>query len=186
MAIQDKVLSKTLEIKNGKLLRTVEDISAIEKLIEILNKKSYIGSTIINTQINSREDNLVEHEILKYIIHSGEYTESMAYDVNMQSLKMALDLVDEGVFSYDLLPHNFTFHNGNWFLYDFDSFQLTPNKVITEIRGFFKIIFSNYEILRLISRKELEHYYLTRYRIEDILKIVKLLEIFCRRTIEEK
>ena len=186
MTVQDKVLSKTLEIKNGKLLRTVEDISAIEKLIKILNKKSYIGSTIINTQINSREDNLVEHEILKYIIHSGEYTESMAYDVNMQSLKMALDLVDEGVFSYDLLPHNFTFHNGNWFLYDFDSFQLTPNKVITEIRGFFKIIFSNYEILRLISRKELEHYYLTRYRIEDILKIIpfhRWLYLFTHQTI---
>ncbi|MBE7705321.1 MAG: hypothetical protein E7Z90_05875 [Cyanobacteria bacterium SIG29] len=186
MTVQDKVLSKTLEIKNGKLLRKVEDIFAIEKLIKILKEKGYIGSTVIDTQIFSQEENLVEHEILKYIIHSGEYTESMAYDVNLQSLKMALDLVDEGVFAYDLLPHNFTFHNGKWFLYDFDSFQLKPEKVITEIRGFFKIIFSNYEILRLISRKELGHYYLTRYRIEDIIHLIPLhrwLYLFLNQTI---
>ena len=186
MTVQDKVLSKTLEIKNGKLLRKVEDIYSIEKLINILKEKGYIGSTIIDTQIYSQEENLVEHEILKYIIHSGEYTESMAYDVNLQSLKMALDLVDEGVFAYDLLPHNFTFHNGNWFLYDFDSFQLKPEKTITEIRGFFKIIFSNYEILRLVSRKELKHYYLTRYRIEDIYHLIpfhRWLYLFFNQTI---
>ena len=168
----DKVLSKTLRIVDGKLLRNVEDISAIKKLIEVLKKKGYIGRTVIDTKIYSEEDRLVEHEILKYIIHSGEYTESMAFDVNMCSLNMALDLINEGVFAYDLLPHNFTFHNGEWFLYDFDSFQLRPEKTITQIRGFFKIIFSNYEILKLISRKELKHYYLTRYRIEDIVKLI--------------
>ncbi len=186
MTVKDKVLSKTLEIKNGKLLRTVEDISAIENLIKILEKKGYIGSTIINTKIHSKEEKLVEHEILKYIIHSGEYTESMVYDVNLKALEMALDLVNEGVYAYDLLPHNFTFHKGNWFLYDFDSFQLMPNKVITEIRGFFKIIFSNYEILRLISRKEIGQYYLTRYRIEDILHIIpfhRWLYLFINQTI---
>lgn len=172
MTIQDKVLSKTLKIVNGKLLRNVEDVASVEKLVEILNKKGYIGKNIIDTKVYSREEKLVEHEILKYIIHSGEYTESMAYDVNELSLKMALDLVDDGAYAYDLLPHNFTFHNGNWFLYDFDSFQLKPEKVITEIRGFFKIIFSNYEILRLIQREELGHYYLTRYKIEDIRKMI--------------
>ena len=186
MTNQDKVLSKTLKIVNGKLLRNVEDVASIENLVEILKKKGYIEKNIIDTKIYSREEKLVEHEILKYIIHSGEYTESMAYDVNELSLKMALDLVDERVYAYDLLPHNFTFHNGNWFLYDFDSFQLKPEKVITEIRGFFKIIFSNYEILRLISRKELGHYYLTRYRIEDIFHIIpfhRWLYLFANQTV---
>lgn len=186
MTNQDKVLSKTLKIVNGKLLRNVEDVASIENLVEILNKKGYIGKNIIDTKVYSREEKLVEHEILKYIIHSGEYTESMAYDVNELSLKMALDLVDERVYAYDLLPHNFTFHNGNWFLYDFDSFQLKPEKVITEIRGFFKIVFSNCEILRLISRKELGHYYLTRYRIEDIFHIIpfhRWLYLFVNQTI---
>ena len=186
MTNQDKVLSKTLKIVNGKLLRNVEDVASIENLVEILNKKGYIGKNIIDTKVYSREEKLVEHEILKYIIHSGEYTESMAYDVNELSLKMALDLVDDGAYAYDLLPHNFTFHNGNWFLYDFDSFQLKPEKVITEIRGFFKIVFSNCEILRLISRKELGHYYLTRYRIEDIFHIIpfhRWLYLFVNQTI---
>ena len=172
MSIQDKVLSKTLKIKNGKLLRNVEDVSVIKKLINLLSKKGYIGSHVIDTTVYSEEEKLVEHEILKYIIHSGEYTESMAYDVNELSLNMAIDMCGEGVYAYDLLPHNFTFHNGKWFLYDFDSFQFNPTKSITQIRGFFKIIFSNYEILRLISRDKLKHYYLTRYRIEDILHII--------------
>ena len=174
MSIQDKVLSKTLQIKNGKLLRNVGDISSIKKLIELLSKKRYIGSNVIDTKIYSEDEKLVEHEILKYIIHSGEYTESMAYDVNELSLNMAIDMCSDGVYAYDLLPHNFTFHNCKWFLYDFDSFQFSPTKSITQIRGFFKIIFSNYEILRLISRKELKHFYLTRYRIEDIFHIIPL------------
>ena len=88
MIVQDKILSKTLEIKDGKLLRNVEDISAIKKLIELLSKKRYIGSNVIDTKIYSEDEKLVEHEILKYIIHSGEYTESMAYDVNKLSLEM--------------------------------------------------------------------------------------------------
>ena len=174
MVVQDKVLSKTLKIQGGKLLRNVEDIWAIKKLIERLSQKGYMGSNVIDTKIFSEEEKLVEHEILKYVIHSGEYTESMAYDVNQLSLKMAIDMCEVGVFAYDLLPHNFTFHNGKWFLYDFDSFQFNPAKSITQIRGFFKIIFSNYEILRLISREELKHYYLTRYRIEDIYHIIPL------------
>ena len=91
MSIQDKVLSKTLKIKDGKLLRNVEDILSIKKLINLLSNKGYIGSNVISTQIYNEEEKLVEHEILKYIIHSGEYTESMAYDVNELSLKMAID-----------------------------------------------------------------------------------------------
>ncbi|MBQ8887362.1 MAG: hypothetical protein IJY61_06650 [Candidatus Gastranaerophilales bacterium] len=174
MTVQDKVLSKTLKIVGGKLLRNVDDISSIKKLINLLSKKGYIGTHVINTTIHSEDEKLVEHEILNYIIHSGEYTESMAYDVNELSLNMAIDMCSKGVFAYDLLPHNFTFHNGKWFLYDFDSFKFSPTKSITQIRGFFKIIFSNYEILRLISREELKHYYLTRYRIEDIFHIIPL------------
>ncbi len=174
MVVEDKVLTRTLKIENGRLLRNVEDVSAIKKYIQILSEKGYIDKNVISTSIFSEDEKIIEHQILKYIIHSGEYTESMAYDINLLSIKMALDVIDSKIYAYDLLPHNFTFYNGNWFLYDFDSFSISPKKTITEIRGFFKIIFSNYEILRLINREKLGHYYLTRYRIEDIFSIIPL------------
>ena len=122
----------------------------------------------------SKEENLVEHEYMNYIIHSGEYTESMGYDVQKHALNMGLDFLKNKVYGWDLLPHNFSYHNGDWFLYDFDSFSLNPQRLKTQIRGYFKITFSNYEILRYLTRSEMSYYYLTRMRIEDIIKLIPI------------
>ncbi len=168
----DRKLSKTLKIKNGKLLRQVDDIVQVEKIVEILKSKEYIPDIVIDAKIFSREENLVEHEIIPYIIHSGEYTESMSFDVTKQSLDMAIDLLNSKLYGWDLLPHNFTFYKGKWFLYDFDSILMHSKKVKTLLRGFFKIIFPNYEIMKKLKRKELKHYYLTRYKTSRIFSIM--------------
>ncbi len=172
--MQDTVFSPTLKIKDGKLLRSVENIEDIEKIIDILQKKELLGESIINTKVFSHEEKLLEHDILKYITHSGEYTESMGYDVQKKCVDMCLDFLKDGIYSWDLLPHNYTYTNGHWFLYDFGALDINPKNVKTEIRGFFKITFSNFEILRLLTRKEMSHYYLTRVKIEDIIKLIPL------------
>lgn len=170
--MHDTVFSPTLKVEKGKLLRSVENIEEIEKIIEVINKKGLFGESIVNTKVFSHEEKLVEHEILKYIIHSGEYTESMGYDIQKTCIDMCLDFLKDKIYSWDLLPHNYTYNNGNWFLYDFGALDLNPQNVKTEIRGFFKITFSNFEILRLLTRKEMSYYYLTRLRIEDIIKLI--------------
>lgn len=170
--MQDTVFSPTLKVENGKLLRSVDNIEEIEKIIDVINKKGLFGKSIVNTKIFSREEKLVEHELLKYIIHSGEYTESMGYDIQKTCIDMCLDFLKDKIYSWDLLPHNYTYNNGQWFLYDFGALDLNPQNVKTEIRGFFKITFSNFEILRLLPREEMSYYYLTRLRIEDIIKLI--------------
>lgn len=170
--MQDIVFTKTLEIKDGKLLRKVPNIEEIEKILNVIKNKGLIGSSVVNTKIFSKEENLIEHEYLNYIIHSGEYTESMAYDVQKYALDLGLDFLKDKIYGWDLLAHNFTYRNGTWFLYDLDSFSLDPQKLITQLRGFFKITFSNYEILRYLTRSEMSYYYLTRIKIEDIIKLI--------------
>lgn len=172
--MKDTVFSKTLEIKNNKLLRTVPNIDEIEKIIKVIDKKGLFDSSVVNTKVFSKEENIIEHEYLNYIIHSGEYTESMGYDVEKYSLELALDFIKEEVYGWDLLPHNFTYKNGKWFLYDFDSFSLNPERIITQMRGFFKIAFSNFEVQRLLTRTEMSYFYLTRMRIEDIIQLIPL------------
>ena len=168
----DRKLSKTLKIEDGKLLRNVDDVVEVEKIVDLLTKKQYIPDIVIDAKVFSRDEKLVQHEIIPYIIHSGEYTESMCYDVTKQSLDMAIDLLDEKLYGWDLLPHNFTFHKGKWFLYDFDSILMHPKRVKTLLRGFFKIIFPNYEILKFAKRDELKHYYLTRYKTSSIASTI--------------
>lgn len=170
--MDNKIFSKTLKIENGRLIRNVDNITEAETIIDFIKNKGLMGSSIVNTKVFSKENKLLEHEVIPYIIHSGEYTESMGYDVQLKSLEMALDLINSKVYSWDLLPHNFTYYNGNWFLYDFGALSLIPKNVITEIRGFFKITFSNFEILKYLTREELSYYYLTRIKIEDIIKLI--------------
>lgn len=170
--MQDTILTKTLKIKNGKLIRNIENVNNTKKIIEIIKNKGLFGKSIVNTEIFSEEEKLIEHDIIPFIVHSGEYTKSMGYDVQKTAIEMALDFFKDGVYAWDLHAHNFTYHNGTWFLYDFGSFELTPKNVITQIRGFFKITFSNFEIQKILKRSELSHYYLTRYKMEDILKII--------------
>lgn len=176
--MEDVVLTKTLKIKDGKLLRLVDDILEVEALVEKLKQRGYIPETVIDAKTFSKEEKLIEHEIIPYIIHSGEYTESMCYDVVSQALDMAIDLVDDGIFCWDVLPHNFTFYNGKWFLYDFDSILLSPIKAKSLVRGFFKLVFPNYEILKTLKREELNEYYLTRYRLCCVYSILPLSRFF--------
>ncbi len=170
--MQNNEFSKTLKVEDGKLIRTVNDIEETKRIIEIISKKNLFHSKVVGTKLFSETHKKIEHEFIQFIIHSGEYTESMGYDVQKNALNMAFDFMKDGIWAWDFLAHNFTYHNGTWFLYDFDSLSINPAKVITQLRGFFKITFSNYEILKLLKRKELKHYYLTRYRIEDIIKLI--------------
>ena len=59
--MQDTVFSPTLKVENGKLLRSVDNIEEIEKIIDVINKKGLFGKSIVNTKIFSREEKLVEH-----------------------------------------------------------------------------------------------------------------------------
>ena len=68
MTVEDKVLSKTLQIKNGKLLRNVDDTLSIKKILEILEKKGYKNNFVVKTQIFSEDEKLIEHEIIQIIL----------------------------------------------------------------------------------------------------------------------
>lgn len=170
--MKDTVFTKTLEFKNGKLLRKVQNIDEFQKIIDVIKNKGLFGKSVIETNVYSKDEHIVEHEYINYIIHSGEYTESMGYDVQKYALDFGLSFFEDKIYGWDFLPHNFTYRNGNWFLYDFDSFSLNPKRLVTLLRGFFKITFSNYEILRFLTRREMSYYYLTRMRIEDIIKLI--------------
>lgn len=176
--MKDTVFSKRLEIKDGKLLRTVVNINETEKIIDIINSKNLFDKSVVGTKIFSGEKRLVEHKYINYIIHSGEYTESMAYDVQKYALDLGLNFLEDGLYGWDLLPHNFTYHNGTWFLYDFDALSLVQSKIITHYRGYFKITFSNYEISRYLTRKEMTYYYLTRIKMEDLMKLIPFYRSF--------
>lgn len=184
--MKDTILTKTLKIENGKLIRSINDIAEAKRIMEVIQEKGLFGKSIVNTKFCSEKENYLEHEYLNYIIHSGEYTESMGYDVQEYAIKLGLDFFENGIYGWDLLPHNFTYRNGTWFLYDFDGFSLDPKRIITQLRGFFKINFSNYEILRFLTRSEMSSFYLTRIKMEDIIKSIPLyrgLYLFINMTI---
>lgn len=168
------ILSKTVYIENGILLRKVENIDDAKTIIKIIEDKNLFNKSVVNTKIYSEQDKLLEHEILPYIIHSGEYTESMAMDVTKTAMEMSLDLYKCGIFSWDLMPHNYTYLNGEWILYDFGSFALKPDNVKTQIRSLFKISFSSFELTKRIKRKYLKHYYLNRIKAYDLFKMIPL------------
>lgn len=178
MTEKENILSKTVKIKNGKLLRTVDDIKNAEKIIEIIRNKDLFGKTIVETKIYSFNDKLLQHKILPYIIHSEEFTESMAFDVTRIAIDMSLDFINDGVYSWDLMPHNYTFNNGNWILYDFGSFDLNPKNVKTQIRSLFKISFSFFELRKVIERRKLGQLYLNRVKLHDLSKMIKFSDWF--------
>lgn len=169
---EDIIFSETVQIQDGKLLRSVDSIEEAEKIIEILKKKDMLGSCIVDTRVFSAKNKYLEHKIIPNMIYSGEYTESMAIDVTELSLKMALDLFEDGIYSWDLMPHNFTFYDGKWILYDFGSFSLSPVNLKTQIRSLFKITFSSFELTKIIKRKNLKQCYLNRIKIFDLKKMI--------------
>lgn len=168
-------LSKSIKIIDGHILRLVNNIDETKKIIEILNKINLMGTSVINTKIYSEEDNLIEHEKLKNIIHSEEYTESMAYDISEVGFNLITALREEGLYNWDIVPNNFSLINGNWVLHDFDSISFFPNHIKTLVRSLFKISFSSFELTSsIIPRKYIKQCFLNRVSAKDLINIVPL------------
>ena len=159
-------------VKNKKIYRKAENINDSLKIMSVLEKHNYFKNKVVETCISTEEENTLEHKYISPIIHSGEYTTSMAYDVTKCALDMAIELIDDKIFSFDLLPHNFTYHNGEWLLYDFGSFETHPKNVKTQLRGTFKITFSSFELLKKLDRKAIKHCFLNRINHFYLFKMI--------------
>lgn len=162
--------SNKVKIRGNRVFRYVDNIDDARKIIEVCENN--LGNGIVGTKVFSEEEKILEHEYISPIIHSGEYTESMAYDVTEIAINTALSMVDYGIYSFDLLPHNYTYNNGKWILYDFGAFETTPKNVKTQVRGCFKICFSAFELSKIIERKHLKHYYLNRIKTTALSKMI--------------
>ena len=68
-------------IKDKKVYRKVNNIESFRKLISVFEAQNLLGSEIVDTKIIDIEKNLLEHPFINPIIHSGEFTISMAYDI---------------------------------------------------------------------------------------------------------
>lgn len=161
-----------VRIKGDRVLRFVPDVRDSAKILEVLEAKGLHGLHVVETNISTDTENRLEHKFITPIIHSGEYTSSMAYDVTEKCIDMAIELLDNKVFSFDLLPHNYTYHNGEWLLYDFGALELHPKNFKTEIRNIFKISFSAFELLKIVPRKFLKHYFLNRIKTGDLMAMI--------------
>lgn len=166
--------SNKVKICGNKVFRYIENPDDAKRIIEVCKSKNRLGNDIIDTKVVSEEEKLLEHKYISPIIHSGEYTESMVYDLTEIALDTAIDFVDYGVYSFDLLPHNYTYNNGKWVLYDFGAFETVPKNVKTQIRGCFKICFSMFELSKIIERKYLKHYYLNRIKTSALFKMIPM------------
>lgn len=173
-----KSLTKNVYIQGGKVYRIVEDILQSEKIIEILKQNNLFNEKIVGTRVYSKPEKILEHEFISNIVHSEEYTESMAYDIAQIGIDMAIKLLKYGIYSLDLLPHNFSFVKGEWILIDFEALSLSAKKIKAMIRGFFKILFSSFEITKIVPRKDLKHCYLNRIKVNDLRKIIPFKEWF--------
>lgn len=165
-----------VKVIDGKVLRVVDDVDASEKIINVVLNKGFFNKKIVGTRFYSKADKILEHDFVSPIIHSGEYTTSMAYDVTEDALNLAIDMVKEGIYSFDLLPHNFTYHNGEWLLYDFGAFETFPKNAKTLLRSTFKISFSAFELLKKLTRSDLKHYFLNRIKTSYLFKMLPLLD----------
>lgn len=164
-----------IDVKNDYVLRDASAISPVDdyiKLLSIINNNDDIKKYIIETQIQSKDNDILKHRKINHIIHSGEFTSSMAYDVTNIAINLTLNLLQYGIFANDLLAHNFTFENGQWILYDFCSFSYNSKGLKTQIRGTFNISFSSFELLNIIPRKKLKHYFLNRIKYSNLIKMI--------------
>ena len=159
-------------IKDKKVYRRVDNIENFKKLIAVFEAQNLLGNEIVETKIIDVEKNLLEHPFINPIIHSGEFTTSMAYDIMKCALNMAINLVDLGIFAFDLFPHQYTYIDGQWFLYDFDAFNIHPKNIKTQVRGTYKIVFSSFELLKILTRAEMKHCFLNRITNSTFYKMV--------------
>ena len=166
------IFSNTVKEVDGKILRTVHNIDDTKKITDVIQNNNILSDSIVDTEIYSYENKTVQHEFLKGIIHSEEYTETMAFDVSELALKMSIEFEKFSIYGWDLLPHNFTFYNGKWIFYDFGGLSLETRKMTALIRGFFKIVFSSFEFAKFVSRKEMGALYLNRVKCSDVYKMI--------------
>ena len=171
-------MNDTLFKENNKIYRQVENIEQIEKIINIFTQNNLFSEQIVETMIVDRNKKILEHKFLSPIIHSGEFTTSMALDLTKHSIDLSLKLIDLGIYSYDLVPHQYTYIDGKWILFDFDSFHLTPNYLKSGIRQIFKISFSSFELLKYIERKKLKDCFLNRISHHYLSQMIPLIDYF--------
>lgn len=175
-----------VRIEGNRVLRVVDDIKDTQKILDAINSIGELKTNIVFTKVVETEENTIEHQYIPRIINSGELTESMTYDVNDISLKLLFAMFKEGIYSFDLLPHNFTFYKGKWILFDFGAFETNSKKVKTQLRNGFKISISAYELLKIVNRSELKHYFLNRIKSSDLKKMLSFkawLSVFLKNRV---
>ncbi len=164
-----------ISVENDFVLRDISNILSIDdfnKLFLVIQNNKNINEHIIDTKFQSVEKSVLKHRKIKHIIHSSEFTESMAYDVTDTAISMALDFIKYGIFANDLLAHNFTFENGKWILYDFCSFSYNKKGLRAQIRSTFYISFAAFELMKIIKRNKLKHYFLNRIKYSRLIKMI--------------
>ena len=169
-----------IEIEENFVLRDASEIASLDdfkNIINVINSSLYLKKHIIETELYSEKKIILKHRKIRHIIHSEEYTTSMAYDVTETAINIALDLIQYGIYANDLLPHNFTFENGKWILYDFCSFGYNKKGFKTQIRGLYNISFSAFELLKFVNRSYLKYYFLTRIKFSRLYKMIPFLSL---------
>lgn len=161
-----------LIIEDGKVFRRSSDLESARKIIDVLDLTE--DNRVVKTKVSLEKDGFLEHEYIFPVIYSGEYTTSMAYDVLDVILNMSTTYLDKGLYMCDALPHNYTYNKGRWVLYDFGAFELSSRNVKTLIRNVFKIAISSFELLKMLPRKDLKHYFLNRVSHTSFAKMVSL------------
>ncbi len=164
-----------ISIESDFVLRNVSSILSIDKykeLLGIIDNCEILKNHIIETQIQSVNPPVLKHRKIKHVIHSSEFTDSMAYDVTSTAINMSLCFLNYGIYANDLLAHNYAFENGKWILYDFCSFSYNQKGLKTQIRNMFYISFAAFELLKVIERKKLKHYFLNRIKYSRLIKMI--------------
>lgn len=161
-----------VKISKNRVFRIIDDIEDAQKVLLAIEKLDSLKANIVDTKILHKKKNILEHAFITPIIHSGEYTESMLYDVTKLTFDLIFGMLENNIYSFDLLPHNFTYSDGKWVLFDFGAFEPKSTNVKTQIRSSFKITFSSFELLKIIQRKELKHYFLNRIKLLELIKMI--------------
>lgn len=167
-------INSKLSIVDNRVIREVDDINDVKKILDAIEKIEDLKYNIVDTKLIPKEEKLIEHEYLPTIINSGEFTESMLLDINNVAIDLYLSMLDNGIYSFDLLPHNFTYYKGKWVLFDFGAFETIPDNVKTQVRNWYKIYLSAYELLNIVERSELKQYFLNRVKTLNLKKMIPL------------
>ena len=61
----------------------------LKKILTTIEQLGNLKDNIVDTKILSKKKGILEHSFINPIIHSGEYTESMLYDVTSLTFDLA-------------------------------------------------------------------------------------------------